>query len=38
MLNLVEKFSILPLHSTLSHAEQHKVFKPAPYGKRKVIY
>ncbi|XP_025425468.1 ATP-dependent RNA helicase A-like isoform X1 [Sipha flava] len=36
-INIAKKFSILPLHSTLSRAEQHKVFKSAPNGKRKII-
>lgn len=34
---IAENCSILLLHSSLSHAQQHKVFKPAPLGKRKVI-
>ncbi|CAH1726470.1 unnamed protein product [Aphis gossypii] len=34
---IAENCSILLLHSSLSHAQQHKVFKPVPPGKRKVI-
>uniref|UniRef100_A0A2H8TI45 RNA helicase n=1 Tax=Melanaphis sacchari TaxID=742174 RepID=A0A2H8TI45_9HEMI len=34
---IAQNCCILLLHSSLSHAEQHKVFKPVPLGKRKVI-
>ncbi|XP_060853737.1 dosage compensation regulator-like isoform X2 [Rhopalosiphum padi] len=34
---IAQNCSILLLHSSLSHAQQHKVFKPVPPGKRKVI-
>ncbi|CAI6360148.1 unnamed protein product [Macrosiphum euphorbiae] len=34
---IAQNCSILLLHSSLSHAQQHKVFKPVPLGKRKVI-
>ncbi|XP_060872405.1 ATP-dependent RNA helicase A-like [Metopolophium dirhodum] len=34
---IAQNCSILLLHSSLSHAQQHKVFKPVPLEKRKVI-
>lgn len=34
---IAQNCSILLLHSSLSHVQQHKVFKPVPPGKRKVI-
>lgn len=36
-MNNKNKFLILPLHSTMSTAEQHVVFNRPPVGVRKIV-